>query len=515
MQKTYEVNIPGKGTYEVTSQSELTDEQAYQYALTQSQQEPQKGTLQRTAEIAARGAYPPAALVTTGALMGAPLGPAGAATGAIAGGLAIPVADFLVNLYNLAARDDVKLPSGAISEMLDKFGLAKPESRGERMIEVGAGSLTSAGAQLPALARLATTAASPVTRAVSQQAAQAPVAQITTAAPSAATAQYVTEATGSPLAGMVAGVGTSVPFGVRPGRVEQGAPRSALSEQAASAYRTAERAGVVVNPGFIQSVAQNLAQEARRLGFDAGLHPKVAAVLSRLNEEGSTPKTLQELEILRRIVRSPEGDFTNPDQQRIAGQLVDAYDDAIDRVGTTNIVAGDKDLALSALKEARRVYGKNKRLGIIEDIVNNAEVRSAQFSQSGMDNALRTQFAQLATNKKRLSSFTKEEQAQIKRIAEGKGTVEQALRFVGRFAVRGPVSGIFTGGAAAMEPTIGLPFALGAEASKRGAEAMRQQNVQKLMDMISLGRTPQSRTFELLPTMTGRGLLSSQYGMEQ
>ncbi len=30
---TYEVTIEGKGTYEVTSDKELTDAQAYQYAL--------------------------------------------------------------------------------------------------------------------------------------------------------------------------------------------------------------------------------------------------------------------------------------------------------------------------------------------------------------------------------------------------------------------------------------------------------------------------------------------------
>ena len=36
---TYEVTIEGKGTYEVTSDKELTDAQAYQYALEQSKSE--------------------------------------------------------------------------------------------------------------------------------------------------------------------------------------------------------------------------------------------------------------------------------------------------------------------------------------------------------------------------------------------------------------------------------------------------------------------------------------------
>ena len=39
---TYEVTIEGKGTYEVTSDKELTDAQAYEYALAQSKNEPKK-----------------------------------------------------------------------------------------------------------------------------------------------------------------------------------------------------------------------------------------------------------------------------------------------------------------------------------------------------------------------------------------------------------------------------------------------------------------------------------------
>ena len=475
---------------------------------------PQKGEAQRIAEIATRGALPPATMAATGAALGSLAGPVGTAAGAITGGLAIPVSDFLVNLYNLAAREDVKLPSAAISDLLDRLGLAKPESRGERMIEAGAGALTGAGAQVPALSRLAATATQPVVRGVAQQAAQAPTAQIATAAPAAATAQYVGEATGSPLAAMLAGTAVGATPGVRPGRVEAGATRPDLAAQAASSYRLADRAGLVVKDTYVQDIANSLKKEAFDSGFDPGLHPKVASVINRLESEGKTPKTLKELENLRRIVRSPEGDFTNPDQQRISAMLVDKFDTMVENIGKPNIIAGDEKLATSALKEARQVYGQNKRLGIIEDLVNKAEISSGQFSQSGMDNALRVQFAALAKNNKRMASFTPQERAQIESIAKGGGTVEQMMRFVGKFSVRGPVTGLVTGGAAALEPTLGIPFALGAEASRRGAEALRQQSVQKLMEQISLGRTPESRAFELLPATTVRGLLSTQYGME-
>ncbi len=62
----------------------------------------------------------------------------------------------------------------------------------------------------------------PAVREVARQAAAAPTAQIATAAPAAATAQMVSEATGSPLAGLVAGTAVGAAPGVRPGRVEAG-----------------------------------------------------------------------------------------------------------------------------------------------------------------------------------------------------------------------------------------------------------------------------------------------------
>ena len=508
------IDIPKVGQVEFPDTMSESEVNAAAKKLYDEANAPKAGGMQRAAEIATRGALPPATMAATGALMGAPAGPAGAAIGALTGGVAIPVSDFLVNLYNLTTRSDVKLPSSAISEMLDNLGLARPESRGERMLEAGAGAIAGAGSQIPALSRLATTAASPVTRGVAEMAAQAPRTQIGVAAPSAGTAQYVTEATGSPIAGLVAGTAVGAAPGVRPGRVETAAGRQELASQAASAYRLADRAGLVVKDTYVQNIANSLKKEAADAGFDAGLHPKVAAVINRLETEGSTPKTLKELETLRRIVRSPEGDFTNPDQQRIAGTLVDKYDELVENIGKQNILSGDEKIAVSALKEARTVYGKNKRLGIVEDIVNKADISSGQYSQSGMDNALRVQFAALAKNNKRLSSFSQAEQAEIRNIAKGGGGLEQMLRFVGKFAIRGPVTGLVGGLGISAEPMIGSALAMGAEASRRGAEALRQQNVSRLMSQISLGRTPEGRALELLPASTMRGLLSSQYGME-
>src|SRR5690606_40869921 len=64
------------------------------------------------------------------------------------------------------------------------------------------------------------------------------------------------------------------------------------------------------------------------------------------------------------------------------------------------------------------------------------EVRASQFSGSGLENALRTEFRQLAMNPKRLRRFTQEEQRAIKEVAFGNPT-SNTLRQIGKLAPTG------------------------------------------------------------------------------
>jgi hypothetical protein len=397
-------------------------------------------------------------------------------------------------------------PSQALSQTLTRAGFPEPETGIERAAQAGAQAVAGAGGQMALAGRAAQTVTDPIARGFAQQVSQAPGTQLTAAGSAAPVAQAVTEATDSPLAGMAAGVLTGAATGFR--RAPE-APKmvTQLREQASKAYDRAEKSGLVVTPGYVQNMSSKLYKRAFDEGFDPGLHPQVAAVLRRLEEEGSSPKTLRELENLRRVVRAPGKTFDNPDQQRIASNLLDEFDSLVERIGPQNIQAGDKTVALSALRDARDIYQKSRKVSIIEDMVDAAQTRGAQQTQAGLDNALRTQFASLATNKKRMATFSKNEQAEIKRIARGGGTTQQMLRFVGRFAVRGPVSGIFAGGATAMDPMIGVPLTLTAEAAKRSAEALRQRDVSRLIEQLAQQQIPSQPS--LVPLAATRGLLSS------
>jgi hypothetical protein len=402
-------------------------------------------------------------------------------------------------------------PSQALSQTLTRAGFPEPETGVERAVQAGAQAVAGAGGQIGLAREAAQAVTGPIARGFSQQAAQAPGTQLTAAGVAAPVAQQVTETTESPLAGMAAGVLAGGAAGVRRGQ-ELPPVAKQLRDEADKAYKRAENVGLVVQPAYVQNMASKLSAKAFSDGYDPGLHPQVSAVLRRLEDEGANPKTLRELDQLRRIVRAPAGTFDNPDQQRIAKNMVDEFDSLVENISAANVQAGaNKDVALSALKQARDVYTKSRKVSIVEDMVDAAQTRGAQQTQAGLDNTLRNQFVSLATNKKRMASFSKSEQDEIKRIARGGGNLQQMLRFTGRFAVRGPVTGIFAGGATAMDPMIGVPIALTAEAGKRGAEALRQRDVSRLIEQIAQQQIQTQPS--LVPLAATRGLLSTQ-GME-
>lgn len=406
-------------------------------------------------------------------------------------------------------------PAEGLRQSLTAMGLPEyPSGPVGNIAEAATEALAGTGAQIAAATKAGAGAVGQFGRDLAARFTAQPAAQMVAAPVAAGVSQETFRRTEDPLVSTLAAMAAGASTGVRPGRMEASPLRQDLAKRAENLYQRAENIGLRVTPDYSQQITNRLAQVAKDEGFDVGLHPKVSAVLTRLETEGQTAKTLKDVENLRRIVRAPQGDFTNPDQQRIAAKMLDAYDEMIEGLGTQNVASSKNKTAVATLQEARKVYSQNKKLGIIEDIMENAQTRSGQFSQSGMDNAIRVQFANLATNKKRMAAFSKNEQTEIKKIAEGGGTTEQMLRFIGRFSIRGPISSVPYLGTASLSPEIGGPLAMLAagisEGGKRGAEAMRQQNVRNLMAQISLGRTPESRALELVQPAAMRGLLSSQ-----
>ena len=406
-------------------------------------------------------------------------------------------------------------PSEALQRTLTQAGFPEPQSTLERYVQAGTEALTGAGGQISLARRAAEGLASPVSRAVSGQLAQAPATQLAAAPVATSAAMKTFEETGSPVAATAAGVVAGGATGLRPRRVEPIPTTEELGEQATRAYQRASDAGVIVKPEAVQEFSKRITKKIAQEGYRPRMQPKIAIALDEIDMEGATPSTLDQLDSLRQVVKDPAGDFSNKKQQRLANMIIRDLDNFIENLQGKDLLAGDADRAVSALKEARQVYARNRKADFLEDIVNKADLSSTQYSQSGMENALRVQFRALAKNKTKMAQFSKEEQDQIRKIVKG-DTLQNTLRFIGKFAPTGVVSSLPTAGAAFASPYLAAAVPAVTYPARQAAERMSMANIDALMNMVRMGRQPevtQTRT-GLVPTTAMRGLLSSQQGME-
>lgn len=281
------------------------------------------------------------------------------------------------------------------------------------------------------------------------------------------------------------------------------APRMSRAEiRAASdaAYQTAADAGVVVRPEAFSGHINNLVKTIEADGFDAGLHPAAASVLKRLSTEGEnvTPKTLGQIEILRRVANSGVRSAIksgNADEARITGNIVDGLDEFIEGLGPTALVEGNAEVAVPALSEARRLWKIDAKRKTIDDILEVA-------ADLDDPNYIKTQFRSIVKNRKKFNRFDRKEQEIIKRIArtgalESLGKLAPSLDAVGAMKGVGYLSiGGFSPATAALAGlTIG---------AKHAGQRARKADLVNLQDQVTSGaRRPILRLSNSSPFTTG------------
>jgi hypothetical protein len=443
-----------------------------------------------------------AAVPVTGAIAGGALaGPAGA----IAGSLALPAAELLTKSLNLALPDkyDIPSPTAQVEKGLTKLGFPQAETQVERALQVGGGALGGVGGQVGALGQLAKTATSPVARGVAQTLSQEPVRQVAAALPVGATSQYVAEETGSPLVGMAAGIAAGIPFAMGAKGTLQAPTVQELKGQAGQQYKFAEDVGAVFKKNSYNQFANKLESTLAKEGLDKTLQPRVFAALERIKDTKGGNVSLENMEILRRIGQAA-GSSADASERRLASIMVDNLDDFVETAQPGQLAKGSSE-AVSALTDARELWKRAKKTEILDDLVASAELRAdANFSQSGMENALRRKLVTLADNPKKLRAFTKEEQSAIKVAAKG-GPIQNALRLVGKLAPTGIVSG---GGSVGLGylaggpiGAVGLPIVGGV--ARKGAEQLGLRNIEQLRNRLATGNAP-------IPQVSTRGLIGAR-----
>lgn len=270
-----------------------------------------------------------------------------------------------------------------------------------------------------------------------------------------------------------------------------------MKAAATGLYKQAEEAGVVLRPQTTRALADDIFTTASKEGLDPTLHPRTTAAIKRINEVADEPLAFQSLETLRKVANAA-GKGLDKDEGRLAGIVKDKIDDFMRGLSDKDVytgIEGDAAKASEFIFKARDLWSRVAKLETVEGLVDRAATSAPNFSASGMENALRTEFRALAKNQRQMRTFTKDEQAAIKRVARGTfgGNIARNL---GRFAPTGPVSSAST---AVLGTTLGGPVATGAAfavafGARKLATILTQRNIKALETIIRGGAETESAT---------------------
>lgn len=313
------------------------------------------------------------------------------------------------------------------------------------------------------------------------------------------TAQTVAEIGGA-LAG---GMGTGA---IRGAAGAAAAPRSpaapvveSLRRSANKAYKAAENAGAVIKQPAYKTFADRISRRMAREGIDPDIHPEATAALKRLQKEVGSAQSLEKMDTLRQVVRDV-GASTKPAERRLARIMTDRLDKFVERLRPQDLISGDSKAAVSALKEGRNLWSRMRKGEIIEGLIERAGTRAGQFSGSGYENALRTEFRNLALNERRLRGFSKAEIKAIKDVARG-SSLGNIARFFGKASPTGIVSGTLGPalGAYVAGPVGAVAVPAGGYLSRQAATKLTDRAARAASELVRRGAPP--------PPSTGRKIL--------
>ena len=320
---------------------------------------------------------------------------------------------------------------------------------------------------------------------------------------------------------VVGGVAGGLYPAIRQGQVTA-APRAAptagqLKDTARAFYDQADNAQVVLNQAPVNNVARRVRGDLGRMAYTPKLQPKIGTLLDELDvtlQGGDV--TLQGIDNLRKMAGNIARDG-NPTEMAMASKVIEHIDDVIDNLKPSDIVAGNADDAVSALKSARDNWRRASKGEMIQDAIDRAVLRADSTGTGGnTENAIRQNIRAILDNKKKVRLFTKEEQLAMVRVVRG-GPVQNFMRLVGGLS---PDKGFFPMvaalGATAMNPA-GIVLPAVGLAGRAISEGIQTGNVNRLSDLVRAGRNlPQAstaqRAAQVAQELTRRGRIAATPG---
>lgn len=290
------------------------------------------------------------------------------------------------------------------------------------------------------------------------------------------------------------------------GASELPSPRVKLSEaptsqelrsQAGRAFKAADDAGVIYTASGVERLRQSILGDLEDVGFDTDLHPRVAAVLKRLDMASEGNLTLKGAEIIRRVAqqaaKSPE-----KAERFVAYKVLDQISEFLAKPEPSDVLMGDATAGAQALANAREIWARMSKSEAIDLAVDTALTRAKTTgSGANVDNAIRQNVRKILGKEEKPRGFSADEVKVLKEIAAGT-PLRNALRLIGKAAPTGVVSGGFSLGATALTGPAGLIVPVVGFLAKIGADNLTKARARDLSARIrsGAGRGPEAPRLE-------------------
>jgi len=320
---------------------------------------------------------------------------------------------------------------------------------------------------------------------------------------------------------VVGGVAGGLYPAIRQGQVTA-APRAAptvreLKDTARAFYDQADNAQVVLNQNPVNNVARRVRGDLGRMAYTPKLQPKIGTLLDELDvtlQGGDV--TLQGIDNLRKMAGNIARDG-NPTEMAMAGKVIEHIDDVIDNLKPSDIVAGNADDAVSALKSARDNWRRASKGEMIQDAIDNALNRAGSTnSGANTENTVRQNIAAILRNKKKARLFTKEEQLAMLRVVRG-GPLQNIARLVGSLSPERGGMSAWAGLVATMADPAGIALPAAGYVGRAMSDSANARNINRLSDLVRAGRriAPPStaqRAAQVAQELTRRGRIAATPG---
>lgn len=221
-----------------------------------------------------------------------------------------------------------------------------------------------------------------------------------------------------------------------------------LAAQAGAKFDEARASGIVLRPEPYLDFAEGLIGRLRSEGYDPQIHPGIKRGLERLIAQAGDNLSLNDIHIVRRVIREAGKDISNESQQRLSGIMTRELDNFLRGVRPSDTFGSDSVEGIRALQEGIEMWSRMSKGEIIEEAFERAKnAVGANYTVAGMETALRQQFRRIASGPL-MGTFSPEERKVILEVVRG-APVRNAMRRFGKLAPASLLSSPISGGTVA------------------------------------------------------------------